>query len=99
MSRRKEPRLNIRFPDFDVIDILERRAHQRGLKLYDYVRQMIIDIALAPEFSNIVRREIVRGDLETRKLIQMLAGEDATAKAKAHVRDYFSKVEDHELRV
>ena len=99
MKRRKEPRLNIRFIDFDVIDRLERRANQRGMKLYDYVRQILIDISLAPELSNIVRMETARGDLETRKLMQMIAGEDATNKAKAYVQDYLAKVEHRELRI
>ena len=91
----KEPRFCIRFPDFTIPDKVEIEANRVGLKKNAWVREAINEKFVNDAKTRLLKKESVRGDLESRKLIQMIAGPDLTNEAKKHVTEYLEKVEHH----
>jgi len=94
----KEARLNIRYPDFEIIDEVEIDANRMGLKKNAWIKEAIVEKLENSKHTRLLEAERLKGDFESRKLIEWMAGPELTQDAKDYVADFFEKITDHASR-
>lgn len=88
----REPRLNIRYPNFEIIDEIELDARKLGIKKNGWVKLAIQEKLERDSFKRIFEEERIKGDFETRHILRKLAGDDLSAEANSRASDYIREV-------
>ena len=92
MSRRKEPKLQVRFKSFHLLDKIEIWANRRGEKLVPWARGALIKQARTESARETIRDAAHFSAFETLVLLREMAGPEASKRAKEHAEKYISKV-------
>lgn len=93
----KEPRLNIRYLSFEIIDEIELGARKLGLKKNGWVKLAIQEKLDRDRYKYLFEEERVKGDFETRHIVRKLAGAELSSEAKTRASDYIQKILRDEL--
>lgn len=91
----KEARLNIRYPNFEIIDEVEIDANRMGLKKNAWVKEAIKEKLENSKRTGLLEAERIKGNFESRKLIEWMAGPELTKDAKDYVADFFERITEH----
>ena len=92
---RKEPRVNLRFKNFDLLDKLENNANSLGLTLPEYCRRSLLKSFDDSEKIMLLKRTQIECILTTQKLLEFSLPADQVAQAKAYTKDYLLKIASH----
>lgn len=93
----KEPRLNIRYQNFEIIDEIELDARRLGLKKNSWIKLAIQEKLDRDRFMYAFEGERVKGDFETRYILRKLGGAALSSEAKSRASDYIQKVMSDDL--
>ena len=94
-TKRKEPRVNLRFKDFDLLDELEIIANNKGMILTDYLRKILSDSVIVTDETRMLERTQLESILTTQKLLEFSLPAEQVAQAKNYTKDYLLKVKSH----
>jgi len=89
---RKEPRLNLRFPDHDELDELELLANKKGMTLAAFIKFMLRNALKNDQKVEDFRETTLESLLIVRGVVEDTASEDQVSKAKARVKSYLAKL-------
>ena len=92
---RKEPRVNLRFKGFDLLDQLEIVANGKGLTLPEYCRRALRASLTETAASQMLERTQLESILTTQKLLEFSLPAEQVAQAKNYTKDYLLKVKSH----
>ncbi len=89
---RKEPRLNLRFENHNILDELELAAHKHGMSLSQWIKSVMAD-KLRLEKNDKAQTDLgLESILIIRKLAEEKEPKDVVTKVKAYVKEYLAKL-------
>jgi len=92
---RKEPRLNLRFADHDIMDEIELIALKLGLSLHAWIKQLIFREIRNLQAQNQTEDTALKRLLMIQGLVETKSTEKEIEDTKARVETYFERVKKH----
>ena len=95
MSRRKEPKVQIRFGNFNILDQLEICANRNGEKLIPYIRRVLTNHVTKQKAEDTISETADFSAIEAVVILRDMVGDEAADRAQKRVTDYFQEVHDN----
>lgn len=92
MSRRKEPKIQIRFGNFNELDKIELQANQEGEKLGSWARKRLIVQAAKERAQKIIFKTASFSAIEMLFILREIAGPEISKSAQEQAQNYINGV-------
>lgn len=92
---RKEPRLNLRFENHDILDEFELAAHKQGMSLSQWIKSVMRDKLQIDKDDKAQTDLGLESILIIRKLAEEKESKDVVTNVRAHVKDYLAKLKSY----
>jgi len=92
---RKEPRLNLRFPDHDELDELELLANMKGMTLAAFIKYLLRKALRNDQNIDDLRDTELESLFIIRGIVEDNASKDQLAKIKAKVKAFLEKLKSY----